>query len=389
MFLPFFSADLHLPSLDFVDTCDGNNCFSVIDSYSSSNTNGFTVYDTTSPTYTGSDAVHETTSLNQTYGWGCESGDAYGSGTSFDSGVGTNQSDADIYPYNAVADKTSMLSSSYTDSAGNVYTGNNGFTVTDSYTCGSGDCGGFSISDVYGNTASSSAVQQLHEVTNNNTSMLSSSYTDSAGNVYTGNNGFTVTDSYTCGSGDCGGFSVGDVYGNTASSSAVQQLHEVTNNNTSMLSCSEFTHCESTDAAGNVYDGSNGFTVTDSYSCGSGDCGGFSVSDVYGNTASSSAVQQLHEVNAPQTQLAAPIAVSGVEVPKPQAKPVRPSPGHLLFCGHALAFGAVSATMQLINGEKKDWRATFESESSKAANAITPVGGYVLQTHVFGKEVSA
>mmetsp|Transcript_689 Transcript_689/g.1809 ORF Transcript_689/g.1809 Transcript_689/m.1809 type:complete len:321 (-) Transcript_689:142-1104(-) len=320
MFLPFFSADLHLPSLDFVDTCDGNNCFSVIDSYSSSNTNGFTVYDTTSPTYTGSDAVHETTSLNQTYGWGCESGDAYGSGTSFDSGVGTNQSDADIYPYNAVADKTSMLSSSYTDSAGNVYTGNNGFTVTDSYTCGSGDCGGFSISDVYGNTASSSAVQQLHEVTNNNTSMLSSSYTDSAGNVYTGNNGFTVTDSYTCGSGDCGGFSV---------------------------------------------------------------------SDVYGNTASSSAVQQLHEVNAPQTQLAAPIAVSGVEVPKPQAKPVRPSPGHLLFCGHALAFGAVSATMQLINGEKKDWRATFESESSKAANAITPVGGYVLQTHVFGKEVSA
>ena len=177
--------------------------------------------------------------------------DACAAGTSFDSGVGTNQSDADIYPYNAVADKTSMLSSSYTDSAGHVYTGNNGFTVIDSYSCGSGECGGFSVSDVYGSTASSSAVQQLHEVTNNNTSMLS---------------------------------------------------------------CSEFTHCESTDAAGNVYTGNNGFTVIDSYSCGSGECGGFSVSDVYGSTASSSAVQQLHEVNAPQTQLAAPITVSGVEV---------------------------------------------------------------------------
>ena len=90
--------------------------------------------------------------------------DACAAGTSFDSGVGTNQSDADIYPYNAVADKTSMLSSSYTDSAGHVYTGNNGFTVIDSYSCGSGECGGFSVSDVYGSTASSSAVQQLHEV---------------------------------------------------------------------------------------------------------------------------------------------------------------------------------------------------------------------------------
>eukprot|EP00960_Hanusia_phi_P058818 763993-Hanusia_phi.AAC.1 len=234
MFLPFFSADLPLPSLDFVDTCDGNNCFSVVDSYSSSSTNGFTVYDTTAPGYTAADAVHQTSSLNQTYGWGCESGDSYGSGTSFDSGVGTNQSDQDIYPYNAVAEKTSMLSSSYTDSAGNTYTGNNGFTVTDSYSCGSGSCGGFTISDVYGSSS-------------------------------------------------------------TAGSSAVQQLHEVNNNNTSMLSCTEFQHCTSTDAAGNTYTGDNGYTVTDSYSCGSGSCGGFTVSDVYGSSSASSAVQQLHE----------------------------------------------------------------------------------------------
>eukprot|EP00286_Rhodomonas_abbreviata_P026107 CAMPEP_0181295152 /NCGR_PEP_ID=MMETSP1101-20121128/3989_1 /TAXON_ID=46948 /ORGANISM="Rhodomonas abbreviata, Strain Caron Lab Isolate" /LENGTH=69 /DNA_ID=CAMNT_0023399873 /DNA_START=140 /DNA_END=349 /DNA_ORIENTATION=+ len=42
-------------------------------------------------------------SLNQTYGWGTESGDAFGSGTGYDSGVGTNASDDELYPYNARA----------------------------------------------------------------------------------------------------------------------------------------------------------------------------------------------------------------------------------------------------------------------------------------------
>jgi hypothetical protein len=41
--------------------------------------------------------------------------------------------------------------------------------------------------------------------------------------------------------------------------------------------CSEGWTCESTDSAGNVYDGSNGWQVTDSYSCGSGECGGYGV----------------------------------------------------------------------------------------------------------------
>ena len=41
--------------------------------------------------------------------------------------------------------------------------------------------------------------------------------------------------------------------------------------------CSEGWTCESTDSAGIVYDGSNGWQVTDSYSCGSGECGGYGV----------------------------------------------------------------------------------------------------------------
>eukprot|EP00290_Baffinella_frigidus_P005478 CAMPEP_0180134760 /NCGR_PEP_ID=MMETSP0986-20121125/10365_1 /TAXON_ID=697907 /ORGANISM="non described non described, Strain CCMP2293" /LENGTH=71 /DNA_ID=CAMNT_0022075205 /DNA_START=88 /DNA_END=303 /DNA_ORIENTATION=+ len=39
--------------------------------------------------------------LNQTYGWGTESGDSFGNGGGYDSGVGTNAGDAELYPYNA------------------------------------------------------------------------------------------------------------------------------------------------------------------------------------------------------------------------------------------------------------------------------------------------
>ena len=97
--------------------------------------------------------------LNQTYGWGCESGDAYGSGTSFDSGVGTNQADVDVWKvYSAVGDHsgagahTSQLgcsdtwtSCNYTDSSGTVFDGNSGWTATDSYSCNSGACGSYGV----------------------------------------------------------------------------------------------------------------------------------------------------------------------------------------------------------------------------------------------------
>jgi len=153
-----------LPSLDFVDACGTEpNCFTVIDSYSTTQPNGFTVWDTTCPGCAGSGEaqVGGTTSLNQTYGWGCESGDAYGSGTSFDGGgVGTNQSDVDVWHvYSAVGQSaqaphqalttTGLCSEGWTcestDSAGNVYDGSNGWQVTDTYSCGSGECGGYGV----------------------------------------------------------------------------------------------------------------------------------------------------------------------------------------------------------------------------------------------------
>ena len=44
------------------------------------------------------------TGLNQTYGWGTESGSQYCDGGGWNSGVGNNSSDEQNYPYNAVAD---------------------------------------------------------------------------------------------------------------------------------------------------------------------------------------------------------------------------------------------------------------------------------------------
>ena len=121
--------------------------------------NGFTVWDTTCPGCAGAGEaqVGGTTALNQTYGWGCESGDAYGSGTSFDGGgVGDNQPDTGVWQvYSAVGASNHHAPTSglacetwtceSTDSAGNVYDGNSGWSVVDSYSCGSGNCGGYGV----------------------------------------------------------------------------------------------------------------------------------------------------------------------------------------------------------------------------------------------------
>ncbi len=47
--------------------------------------------------------------LNQTYGWGTESGSQHGDGGGWNSGVGNNSSDEQNYPYNAVAEKQQQL----------------------------------------------------------------------------------------------------------------------------------------------------------------------------------------------------------------------------------------------------------------------------------------
>ncbi|EKX35543.1 hypothetical protein GUITHDRAFT_118252 [Guillardia theta CCMP2712] len=47
--------------------------------------------------------------LNQTYGWGTESGDSFGDGLSYDSGVGNNAGDAELSPYNVVRPRRSGM----------------------------------------------------------------------------------------------------------------------------------------------------------------------------------------------------------------------------------------------------------------------------------------
>ena len=68
---------------------------------------------------------------------------------------------------------------------GTEFTGDNGFTVTDP-----------------NHPESSWTYDPSQAAAANGTTQLGT-YTDSEGTVYTGD-GFTVTDSFTCGSGDCG-----------------------------------------------------------------------------------------------------------------------------------------------------------------------------------------
>ena len=69
------------------------------------------------------------------------------------------------------------------------------------------------------------------------------------------------------------------------------------------------------------------------------------------------------------------------------APPSKPNPGHLFLCGHAVLLGAMTATGDVLSGKAgiEEWSAAFRSESSAAAAAVTPVGGFVLRQHVFAK----
>ena len=83
-----------------------------------------------------------------------------------------------------------------------------------------------------------------------------------------------------------------------------------------------------------------------------------------------------------------PSAGSAPEVaPSPSPKPTaaQASPGHLVMCWNALIYGAASATGKAFEGKGgvEAWTDTFQESSSSAAAAMTPVGGFVLKTHVF------
>jgi hypothetical protein len=83
--------------------------------------------------------------------------------------------------------------------------------------------------------------------------------------------------------------------------------------------------------------------------------------------------------------LAAPVPTAAVgPAPKKGDKeaPARPGPAHLMLMGPALIFGAAEATAKLFDPANKgsgSWVADFKAESCKAADAVTPVGGFLLK----------
>jgi len=68
-----------------------------------------------------------------------------------------------------------------------------------------------------------------------------------------------------------------------------------------------------------------------------------------------------------------------------EVKKSRPSPGHFVLMGHAMLFGALSASTsaKVLSGEES-WTHCFKKSSTEAASAITPVGGFLLKEKVFG-----
>jgi len=230
-----------------------------------------------------------------------------------------------------------------------------------------------------------------------------------------------VTDNYTCGNTPCGEWTVVDTYGTSAAAhSHTQGL--------------AFAGSDYTDSAGNVYTGSNGFTVTDNYTCGNTPCGEWTVVDTYGTSAAAhSHTQGLANADpsmlqfkstssfdsngneftgnngwtaednyscnstpcgsygtaGTSTAIAAPLAAIP-EAPEAEAKTTRPTPGQFWMCGHAMVIGAVEATGKVCDsaakGEASDlvglWSATFKQVSEDAASSVAPLSGYALKNHV-------
>jgi len=105
-----------------------------------------------------------------------------------------------------------------------------------------------------------------------------------------------------------------------------------------------------------------------------------------------------HSGMSPSQQLAVPIVVSGVQGKGAlqaiseekeevchggEGKVSRASPGHVMLMGHAMIFGALSATKEVVDsGFSLSWNKSFRNNSTQACQAVTPVGGYLLKTHI-------
>ena len=121
----------------------------------------------------------------------------------------------------------------------------------------------------------------------------------------------------------------------------------------------------------------DGFTVTDSYTCGSGSCGGFTISDTYTHATGAEAPGPSHELAAPVLGCAA------VDEAGNTCKTVRATPAHLVMTMHALTFGALAATSNLFSGESSDFVSDFKKSATAGAETVTPVGASVL-SRAFG-----
>ena len=124
-----------------------------------------------------------------------------------------------------------------------------------------------------------------------------------------------------------------------------------------------------------VYTG-DGYTVTDSYTCGSGSCGGFTITDTYTHAVGAEGAGPSHE-------LAAPVMASTGEVEEApgaggHCKTVRATPAHLVMTMHALTLGVVTATSNLISGESDGFVNDFKKTATAGAETVTPVGAHVL-----------
>mmetsp|Transcript_33354 Transcript_33354/g.48741 ORF Transcript_33354/g.48741 Transcript_33354/m.48741 type:complete len:355 (+) Transcript_33354:14-1078(+) len=102
-----------------------------------------------------------------------------------------------------------------------------------------------------------------------------------------------------------------------------------------------------------------------------------------------------HNAMAPTQQLATPLtlpnlqgkgalaAISEEDVCAKGGKTARASPGHVMLMGHAIIFGALSATKEVVDsGFAISWNDRFRNNSAEACEAVTPIGGYVLKTHI-------
>mmetsp|Transcript_43317 Transcript_43317/g.87078 ORF Transcript_43317/g.87078 Transcript_43317/m.87078 type:complete len:200 (-) Transcript_43317:176-775(-) len=68
-----------------------------------------------------------------------------------------------------------------------------------------------------------------------------------------------------------------------------------------------------------------------------------------------------------------------IETPT-EARTAKAGPGHLLLMGNAVLLGAITATTNALERGDGSWVETFQTASARAASAVTPVGGALLQT---------